>query len=113
MVGGHGGHPPAERVLRWALLASGVLLVAFAGWIVAEATRRIGDPPEVDGRLDAGGAQRPRGGEADSLREAQVASDELQECLRAAGVAHATLALECHPCGDSDDGATRAQVPPR
>jgi len=35
---------------------------------------------------------------AETLHDAQAVSAELEERLRSAGVDHATLALECHPC---------------
>lgn len=38
-----------RRAEVMAALLNAVLLVAAAGWIVVEATRRIGDPPEVSG----------------------------------------------------------------
>lgn len=38
---------------------------------------------------------------ADTLHDAQIVAAELEARLAEQGVAHATLALECHPCEDS------------
>jgi cobalt-zinc-cadmium efflux system protein len=38
---------------------------------------------------------------ADTLHDAQIVAEELEARLAEQGVAHATLALECHPCEDS------------
>ena len=39
---------------------------------------------------------------ADTLHDAQIVATELEARLAEQGVAHATLALECHPCQDSE-----------
>ena len=39
---------------------------------------------------------------ADTLHDAQLVAAELEADLAEHGVAHATLALECHPCQDSE-----------
>ena len=39
---------------------------------------------------------------ADTLHDAQIVATELEVRLAEQGVAHATLALECHPCQDSE-----------
>ena len=41
---------------------------------------------------------------ADTLHDAQLVAAELEADLAEHGVAHATLALECHPCQDSESG---------
>ena len=39
---------------------------------------------------------------ADTLHDAQIVAAELEARLAEEGVAHATLALECHPCQDAE-----------
>ena len=39
---------------------------------------------------------------ADTLHDAQIVAAELEARLAEQGVAHATLALECHPCQDAE-----------
>jgi cobalt-zinc-cadmium efflux system protein len=38
--------------------------------------------------------------DVETLHEAQLVAGELEGLLAGHGVAHATLAVECHPCGD-------------
>jgi hypothetical protein len=40
---------------------------------------------------------------ADSLHEAQLVATDLERQLALQGVDHATLALECHPCGSDHE----------
>jgi len=82
--GHHANHASSSRVLTWALGANGALLVVQVLGVLASWRSRRWPWP------------------ADAVHDAQIVAAELETRLAEQGVAHATLALECHPCHDPE-----------